>query len=126
VLDLTVAFDTVDHAILICRLQHVSLQGAVLKWFTSYLTNRTFSVMLTDFSSSPASLSSGVPQGSILGLILFSLYMLPLCQLIFNHNINFHFYADKIQIYRPVILSNHSVLDPLHNCLQDIKLKQFI
>ncbi|GAA6092445.1 RNA-directed DNA polymerase from mobile element jockey-like, partial [Tachysurus ichikawai] len=121
-LDLTAAFDTVDHAILISRLQHVvGLQGAVLNWFSSYLTNRTFSVMLNNYSSSVALLSSGVPQGSILGPTLFSLCMLPLGQLISNHDIQFNFYADDLQIYLPVILSNRSALDPLHNCLQDIK-----
>ncbi|GAA6088096.1 uncharacterized protein LOC116682632, partial [Tachysurus ichikawai] len=120
-LDLTAAFDTVDHAILISHLQHVvGLQGAVLNWFSSYLTNRTF-IMLNNYSSSDAPLSSGVPQGSILGPTLFSLYMLPLGQLISNHDVQFHFYADDLQIYLPVILSNRSALDPLHNCLQDIK-----
>ncbi|KAL0174050.1 hypothetical protein M9458_030018, partial [Cirrhinus mrigala] len=63
-LDLTAAFDTVDHAVLISRLQHiVGLQGMVLRWFSSYLTNITFSVMLNDFSSSPAPLSSSVCNG---------------------------------------------------------------
>ncbi|GAA6090791.1 uncharacterized protein LOC116685831 [Tachysurus ichikawai] len=77
--------------------------------------------MLNNYSSSDAPLSSGVSQGSILGPTLFSLYMLPLGQLISNHDVQFHFYADNLQIYFPVILRNRSALDPLHNCLQDIK-----
>ncbi|KAL0163779.1 hypothetical protein M9458_039532, partial [Cirrhinus mrigala] len=94
-LDLTAAFDTVDHAVLISRLQHiVGLQGMVLRWFSSYLANRIFSVMLNNFSSSPTPLSSGVPQGSIL---------------------------DDLQIYLPVVLSNSSALDPLHNCIHNIR-----
>ncbi|KAK7933964.1 hypothetical protein WMY93_004860 [Mugilogobius chulae] len=66
-LDLTAAFDTVDHAVLLSRLaQHVGLQGSVLQWFSSYLTDRSFAVMVDDYSSSSAPLTSGVPQGSIL------------------------------------------------------------
>ncbi len=63
----------VDHTILISRLENlVGIQGTVLNWFQSFLTNRKFSV-----SFSAAHLSCGVPQGSILAPILFSLYLLP-------------------------------------------------
>ncbi len=78
-LDLTAAFDTVDHNILISRMEQcVGIKGTVLEWFRSYLSGRSVSVRLGDFMSSSACFSCGVPQGSIVGHILFSLYILPL------------------------------------------------
>ncbi len=71
-LDLTAAFDTVDHEVLLSRLNHVvGIRGTALQWFSSYLTNRTFSIVTGDSSSSTTSLSCGVPQGSILGPFYF-------------------------------------------------------
>ncbi len=78
-LDLTAALDTVSHSIFLSRLEEcVGIKGIALKWFQSYLTDRSFSVYLGEFSSSAAQLSCGIPQGSILGPMLFSLYMMPL------------------------------------------------
>ncbi len=72
-LDLTLAFDTVDHKTLLSLLEHfVGIQGPVLS--CSYLTNRSFSVRLGNFSSLPAKLSCGVLQGSVLAPIPFSSY----------------------------------------------------
>ena len=78
-LDLTVAFDTVDHHILLNRLRNlVGLFGTVFNWFASYLTDRYFFVSMDTCSSETHEIKCGVPMGSILGPILFNLYMLPL------------------------------------------------
>ncbi|KAJ0015514.1 hypothetical protein NQD34_009134 [Periophthalmus magnuspinnatus] len=122
-LDLTAAFDTVDHSVLLSRLNHhVGIRGAALEWFTSYLTNRTFSVQIGELSSSTASLFCGVPQGSILGPVLFSLYMLPLGSIIAKYKLAFHCYADDIQIYLPIMSRKHDALESLFKCIADIKL----
>ena len=76
--------------------------------------------MVGDYSSSHALLSCGVPQGSILGPLLFSLYLLPLGKIIASHNLHFHCYADDIQIYLPITPDSPDPLSPLSKCLEDI------
>ena len=121
-LDLSAAFDTIVHSILLSRLEHeVGIRGTALSWFTSYLTDRSFTVELGNTSSSTAPLTCGVPQGSILGPILFSLYMLPLGSIMRKHGISFHFYADDTQLYVPLKPNDPHSLDPMLRCLADIQ-----
>uniref|UniRef100_A0A8C6UH90 Reverse transcriptase domain-containing protein n=1 Tax=Neogobius melanostomus TaxID=47308 RepID=A0A8C6UH90_9GOBI len=122
-LDLTAAFDTVDHGILLSRLElSVGLKGTVLKWFDSYLKDRSFSVNVGSCFSSVSPIHCGVPQGSILGPLLFSLYLLPLGLILEKHKVGYHFYADDLQIYMPLKSSSKGSLNPLLDCIQEVKL----
>ena len=123
-LDLSAAFDTIDHTVLLdCLSSWFGLGGDVLKWFTSYLTGRFQSVKVGDTLSDPAKIISGVPQGSVLGPILFSLYTTPLNKIISSHKmVNYHFYADDTQLYIPLTPTNcTTALITLQECLADVQ-----
>jgi len=92
-----------------------------LEWFKSYLADRSFCVQLGQFSSSVAPLTCGGLQGSVLGLLLFSLYMLPLGLIFMKHGILFHFFADDVQVYLPLKVSSKESLHAVFNCMTDIK-----
>ena len=98
-LDLSAAFDTIDHAILRRRLAEVNIAGSALELIMSFTTCRTQFVAVNHVESNPVNVKYGVPQGSVLGPILFSLYMLPLGRLIRSHGIQHHMYADDTQLY---------------------------
>ena len=95
------AFDTIDHNILLNRLSYsFGISGTVFKWFISYLTSRTQSVSVGDLNSSPLPLKNGVPQGSVLGPILFTLYSQPVSDKIREHNISYQKSADDTQLHK--------------------------
>ena len=123
-LDLSAAFDTIDHKVLLhCLSSWFGFGGVVLEWFSSYLADRIQSVKIGDILSDPAKLISGVPQGSVLGPILFSLYTTPLSKIISSHMIiNYHFYADDTQLYIPLTPHNFNpAIATLQKCLTDVQ-----
>ena len=99
-LDLSAAFDTIDHSILVDRLcSYFGIEGKVLQLLVSYLKDRFQVINIGQTKSEPKRLSTGIPQGSVLGPLLFSLYITPLAQLLSFHGVKYHFYADDTQIY---------------------------
>ena len=99
-LDLSAAFKTIDHDILIKRLHdNLGLSRTALAWMNSYLRGRSQSVVINGTKSEPADLQYGVPQGSVLGPILFTIYTSPIGAIAKRHNLEIHLYADDTQIY---------------------------
>jgi len=119
--DLSAAFDTIKHNILITRLSSwFGIHGSVLCWFKSYLLSPSFPVKC-DSNLSSFHTSSCVPQGSVLGPLLFIMYTTPLSTLISSLSLNHHLQADDTQLFisfHP--LNFDSSISHLQNSLQQI------
>ena len=123
-LDLSAAFDTIDHATLLERRHgHFGISGTVLEWFKSYISNRQQRVHIDGSLSCPQDLHFGIPQGSVLGPFLFCLYTTSMSQRMTTHDLSHHMYADDTQVYIELSQSDtHKSISNLSDCLTDISL----
>ncbi len=107
-LDLSAAFDTVSHHILLSTLSSLDITGIPLRWFESYLTGRSFGVAWGGEVSKAHQLVTGFPQGSVLGPLLFSTYTTSLAPIIQAHGFSYHFYADNTQLPLRIYIPSRS------------------
>ena len=96
-IDLRKAFNTINHAILITKMEHYGIRGTALEWFKSYLTNRKQYVYINGETSQLKDITCGVPQGSVLGPLLFLIYINDLPNI--SDVLKFFLFADDTNIY---------------------------
>ncbi len=121
-LNLSAAFDTVNHQILMSTLLVKGISGTALQWFDSYLSDRSIKVSWRGDVSKLQHLATGVPQGSFLGPLHFPVYMASLGSVIQKHGFSYHCYADDTQLnlsFHPddlTIASSHLSMSSRHSC----------
>ena len=122
-LDLLAAFDTTDHDILSQRPEQLyGTSGTPLNWFRSYLSNRMQTVTVNSKLSQLTLLKFGVPQGSVLGPILFNLYTKPLTTLILQHSISNQSFADDTQLHDSCSPDQIDIsVQSMQDCISDVK-----
>ena len=125
-LDLSAAFDTIDHGVLLSRLSSFGVKGSALAWIRSYLTDRTQAVNINGCLSSFLPLLFGVPQGSVLGPQFFTIYSSPIANIARKHGLQVHMYADDTQLYLSFDLNDAcdetASRARIELCIKDIKL----
>ena len=119
-------FDTIDHNTLLNLLnKRFGICGSALDWIRSYLSDRQQCILIDGETSEKLNLSYGVPQGSVLGPILFTIYTTPLGDIVRKHGLTFHLYADDTQLYiafKPTDnLSKEEALSRIEKCVEDIR-----
>ena len=121
-LDLSAAFDTVDHGILLEALKKLGLGGKAFEWFRSYLSGRCQRISVRGCQSESLKLNCGVPQGSCLLPLVFTIYTRSLLDVVQDYLPSVHCYADDTQLYvsfSPADVTGHSAA--IERCIQVIR-----
>ncbi len=113
-------FDTINHQILLSVLSALGITGIPLRWFEPYLNGRSFRVAWGGEVSKAHKLVTGVPQGSVLGPLLFSTYTTSLAPIIQAHGFSYHCYADNTQLNLSFQPDDPTVAARISGCLEDI------
>ena len=131
-LNLSAAFDMISHELLLNRLKYrFGFEDKILTWIKNYFSNREQRVIVQDGcslqgTSQSTKLHQGLPQGSVLGPILFSLFIFPIGDICLKHNILYHGYADDMQNYLPfkpaIPGDNHRCRTQLEKCIAEIQI----
>ncbi|KAK3565420.1 hypothetical protein QTP86_008242 [Hemibagrus guttatus] len=119
-LHLSAAFDTVNHKTLLSTLRSLGICGTAWEWFASYLDGRSYQVTWKGWTSAPCRPSTGVSQGSVLGLLLFSLYTHSLGKVISSNRFSYHCSADDTQLIFSFSPSDTTASARISACLVDI------
>ena len=116
-LDLSSAFDTLRHDILLERLRNIGIQDKTMEWFSNFIKDRNYSIKIRNNYSTSYTIDHGVPQGSILSPILFSIYLIPLQTIMKRYpSITYNLYADNIELHATITNSTQ-----LQDCLNELQ-----
>lgn len=119
-LDLSAAFDTIDHQLLLRTLHKLGIRGSAHTWFKSYLTERHQSVLVKGCKSSKQELLYGVPQGSVLGPLLFTTYTMSLSNIISSNGVDHEMYADDNSLYAAFTPASPSNKAATIDCIEKV------